>query len=342
AHLHQRVPQHFRRAREPGADRRAHHPARLPSRKVPERGARQGVRGERAPVVPHRDAAGRRVRLRADRRPDRAAHRVHGRRGRRRARRRAGRPDPLRQPLRRLPARRLPAAGRRRPARDRRRDGVRRRPAQSATPRLETQLMLPRRAEGRRRQRKRLRAQPLIHLVPNMFTVLALCAGLTSIRYALDGAFELAVALIVVAGVLDGLDGRSARLLKISSKLGAQLDSLADFLSFGVAPAILVYLWSLDQVPAFGWALALLYATCCALRLARFNTELEDTDRPVWMSRFFTGMPAPAAAGCAIMPMMATFAFQVEWPRAWPLNAVVLIVISYLMVSRIPTFSIKT
>lgn len=202
--------------------------------------------------------------------------------------------------------------------------------------------MLPRRAEGRRRQRKRLRAQPLIHLVPNMFTVLALCAGLTSIRYALDGAFELAVALIVVAGVLDGLDGRSARLLKISSKLGAQLDSLADFLSFGVAPAILVYLWSLDQVPAFGWALALLYATCCALRLARFNTELEDTDRPVWMSRFFTGMPAPAAAGCAIMPMMATFAFQVEWPRAWPLNAVVLIVISYLMVSRIPTFSIKT
>lgn len=202
--------------------------------------------------------------------------------------------------------------------------------------------MLPRRTQGRRRQRKRLRAQPLIHLLPNMFTVLALCAGLTSIRYALDARYELAVALIVLAGVLDGLDGRSARLLKISSKLGAQLDSLADFLSFGVAPAILVYLWSLSQVPAFGWALALLFATCCALRLARFNTELEDTDRPVWMSRFFTGMPAPAAAGCAIMPMMATFAFQVEWSRAWPLNAVVLIVISYLMVSRIPTFSIKT
>ena len=123
---------------------------------------------------------------------------------------------------------------------------------------------------------RRLRAQPLIHLVPNMFTVLSLCAGLTSIRYALDHRFELAVILIMVAGVLDGLDGRSARLLKITSKLGAELDSLADFLSFGVAPAILVYLWSLNQVKAFGWALALLFATCCALRLARFNTELED------------------------------------------------------------------
>jgi CDP-diacylglycerol---serine O-phosphatidyltransferase len=202
--------------------------------------------------------------------------------------------------------------------------------------------MLKRRHEARREGRKRLRAQPLIHLVPNMFTVLALCAGLTSIRYALDGRFELAVALVVVAGVLDGLDGRSARLLKISSKLGAQLDSLADFLSFGVAPAMLVYLWSLNQVPAFGWALALLFATCCAMRLARFNTELEDTDRPVWMSRFFTGMPAPAAAGCAMIPMLIAFAFDAQWPRAWPLNAVMLIAIAYLMVSRIPTFSIKT
>ena len=202
--------------------------------------------------------------------------------------------------------------------------------------------MLKRRHEARREGRKRLRAQPLIHLVPNMFTVLSLCAGLTSIRYALDGRFELAVALIIVAGVLDGLDGRSARLLKISSKLGAQLDSLADFLSFGVAPAMLVYLWSLKAVPAFGWALALLFATCCAMRLARFNTELEDTDRPVWMSRFFTGMPAPAAAGCAMIPMLIAFAFDAQWPRAWPLNAVMLIAIAYLMVSRIPTFSIKT
>lgn len=192
-----------------------------------------------------------------------------------------------------------------------------------------------------RERRRGLRARPLIHLVPNMFTVMALCFGLTSIRYALDGRFELAVTLIVLAGVFDGLDGRSARLLKITSKLGAQLDSLADFLSFGVAPALLVYLWSLNQVKGFGWALCLLFATCCALRLARFNTELEDPDRPSWMSRFFTGMPAPAAAGCVLIPLMAAFALREPWPRAWMVNAVFVFVIAVLMVSRVPTFSLK-
>jgi CDP-diacylglycerol--serine O-phosphatidyltransferase len=189
---------------------------------------------------------------------------------------------------------------------------------------------------------RRLRAQPLIHLVPNIFTVLALCAGLTSIRYALDGRYELAVILIIAAGIFDGLDGRSARLLKITSRLGAELDSLADFLSFGVAPAVLVYLWSLNQVKAAGWALVLLFATCCALRLARFNTELEDPDRPAWMSRFFTGMPAPAAAGAVLIPLLLSFAFQTSWPQAWALNAVVMIFVALMMVSRIPTFSLKT
>jgi CDP-diacylglycerol--serine O-phosphatidyltransferase len=201
---------------------------------------------------------------------------------------------------------------------------------------LEAQLMLTERA-----RRRRLRARPLIHLVPNMFTVLSLCAGLTSIRYALDQRFELAVALIVVAGIFDGLDGRSARLLKITSKIGAQLDSLADFLSFGVAPALLVYLWSLNQVKGAGWALVLLFATCCALRLARFNTELEEPDRPAWTSRFFTGMPAPAAAGCVIIPMLMSFALQAEWPRIWALNALVTVFVALMMVSRVPTFSIK-
>ena len=191
------------------------------------------------------------------------------------------------------------------------------------------------------RKRRRLRAQPLIHLVPNIFTVMSLCAGLTAIRYGLDQRFELALALIVAAGVLDGLDGRSARLLKITSKLGAQLDSLADFLSFGVAPALLVYLWSLNQVKGIGWSLALLFATCCALRLARFNTELEEPDQTGWRSRFFTGLPAPAAAGCLIMPMLATFALDQSWPQSWVLNAVVAVVVSVLMVSRVPTFSIK-
>jgi len=190
-------------------------------------------------------------------------------------------------------------------------------------------------------RRRRLRAQPLIHLVPNVFTVMSLCFGLTGIRYALDYRFETAVILIVLAGVFDGLDGRSARLLKITSKLGAQLDSLADFLSFGVAPAMLVYLWTLNQVKGLGWALALLFATACALRLARFNTELEDDGRPAWTTRFFTGMPAPAAAGCAMMPLMLTFAFPIEWPRAWAFNALVMLTVALLMVSRVPTFSIK-
>jgi CDP-diacylglycerol--serine O-phosphatidyltransferase len=194
-----------------------------------------------------------------------------------------------------------------------------------------------------RTRRQRLRSQPLLHLVPNIFTVMSLCAGLTAIRYGLDQRFELALVLIVLAGVLDGLDGRSARLLKITSKLGAQLDSLADFLSFGVAPAVLIYLWTLSHVKAVGWALALLFATCCALRLARFNIELEEaSDRPAWASRFFTGMPAPAAAGCVFIPMLASFGLEADWARSWALNAAVMVFVAVMMVSRVPTFSIKT
>jgi CDP-diacylglycerol--serine O-phosphatidyltransferase len=109
-----------------------------------------------------------------------------------------------------------------------------------------------------------------------------------------------------------------------------------------VAPAILVYLWSLNQVKTVGWALALLFATCCALRLARFNSELDEPHQPAWMSRFFTGMPAPAAAGCAIIPLLLAFAFETSWPRAWPLNAAVMVFVAVLMVSHVPTFSIKT
>jgi CDP-diacylglycerol--serine O-phosphatidyltransferase len=195
--------------------------------------------------------------------------------------------------------------------------------------------------ERSRRGRRRLRARPLIHLVPNIFTVMSLCFGLTGIRYALDARFELAVTLIVLAGIFDGLDGRSARLLKSTSSLGAQLDSLADFLSFGVAPAMLVYLWSLHTVKGIGWALALLFATACALRLARFNTELDTADRPVWMARFFSGMPAPAAAGIVMLPMMLAFGLGDSWPRTWALNAAVMVSVALLMVSKVPTFSLK-
>ncbi|MGI9435430.1 MAG: CDP-diacylglycerol--serine O-phosphatidyltransferase [Geminicoccaceae bacterium] len=198
------------------------------------------------------------------------------------------------------------------------------------------------RANRRERwRRRRLQARPLIHLVPNAFTVASICFGLTAIRFGLDGRYQAAVVMIILAGIFDGLDGRSARLLKITSKLGAELDSLADFLSFGVAPAFLIYLWSLHDVKALGWAFALFYVICAALRLARFNSELEDPDRPPWTTRFFTGMPAPAAAAVVIIPMMLTFALGHDWPRSWLLNSVVMISVALMMVSSIPTFSIK-
>ena len=191
------------------------------------------------------------------------------------------------------------------------------------------------------RTRRRPRNLRLLHLVPNFFTILGLCAGLTGIRYALDGRWELAVTFIVVAGVFDGLDGRSARMLKLTSKLGAELDSLADFLSFGVAPAVIVYLWTLRDVQGFGWALAMLFATCCALRLARFNSELEKPDRPRWTLHFFTGIPAPAAAGLALLPMMMSFANAPAFVQGWWLNAALMSFVACMMVSRVPTFSVK-
>jgi CDP-diacylglycerol--serine O-phosphatidyltransferase len=187
----------------------------------------------------------------------------------------------------------------------------------------------------------RLSAPKLVHLVPNMLTILGLCAGMTSIRYALGGRYELAVALLCAAFVLDGLDGRSARMLNLTSKLGAELDSLADFLSFGVAPAMLVYLWTLHDVRGVGWAVAMLFATCCALRLARFNTELESEDRPRWTQYFFTGIPAPAAAGLALTPLIASFVVGEGWTRSWWLNAGFTVFVAAMMVSRVPTFSIK-
>lgn len=191
------------------------------------------------------------------------------------------------------------------------------------------------------RRRVRLTAPRLVHLVPNMLTILGLCAGMSSIRYAMDGRFELAVILIGAAVVLDGLDGRSARMLNLTSKLGAELDSLADFLSFGVAPAILAYMWTLHDVRGVGWAVAMLFATCCALRLARFNTELEAPDRPNWTQYFFTGIPAPAAAGLALTPLIASFVVGEGLMRSWPLNAVFLVFVAAMMVSQVPTFSIK-
>src|SRR5262249_32103341 len=159
------------------------------------------------------------------------------------------------------------------------------------------------------RERPRLRDQSLNRLIPNMLTVIALCAGLTGIRYALLGKWEAAVIAILVAGILDGLDGRIGRLLNGASKFGAELDSLSDFVSFGVAPALLTYYWSLENLRGAGWALALVFSVCCALRLARFNTRIDNTDMPAWTGKFFTGVPAPAGARRPFVPRVAGLRF---------------------------------
>ena len=173
--------------------------------------------------------------------------------------------------------------------------------------------------------RVRVRVQPMHfsfnRMIPNVLTVLALCAGMTAIRLAIVGKFETAVAAIIVAGILDGLDGRIARLLKGTSTFGAQLDSLSDFVSFGVAPAVMLYVWTMDQFHGFGWAIVLIFAVCCALRLARFNTQLGQ-ELPPYAYNFFTGVPAPAGAGLAMVPMFAAFEFGDTFFRAPTLNTI--------------------
>ena len=155
--------------------------------------------------------------------------------------------------------------------------------------------------ENGKRQRS-IKGVPIRVLVPNMVTLLALCAGITSIRMGVDGRYELAVSLIVLAAVFDALDGRIARFLKGTSRFGAEMDSLADFVNFGVAPAVLVYLWSLESMKNLGWIVCLAFALCCAMRLARFNVALDDEDAPAWKSNFFSGVPAPAGAAIALLP----------------------------------------
>ncbi len=196
----------------------------------------------------------------------------------------------------------------------------------------------------RRRQRERAKAIGGGHmnrLIPNAITVGALCAGLSGIRFAIDARWEMAVGAIIVAAILDGLDGRMARLLNGTSKFGAELDSLSDFVSFGAAPALIVYLWTLNAWGSVGWVIALGFAVCCALRLARFNTALSDPNPPRWSSHFFMGVPAPAGASLALLPMILTFEAGSGWGDRPIVGAVVLAGVATLMVSRIPTFSGK-
>lgn len=199
----------------------------------------------------------------------------------------------------------------------------------------------PRFGRGRFSQ-ARIKRPSLNRMLPNILTVAALCAGLSSIRFGLMGRWEPAVMAIVVAVILDGLDGRVARLLGGTSRFGAELDSLSDFVSFGVAPGVLLYLWTVQEMGGFGWALALLFAVSCALRLARFNTALDDSSPPPWSRHYFVGIPAPAGAGLALLPMMITFELGRGIADHPAVAAVVMVVVASLMVSRVPTYSIKS
>lgn len=194
-------------------------------------------------------------------------------------------------------------------------------------------------ANGRQR---RFRMVPVRYLLPNMITLLALCSGVTAIRFAFEGRYELAVASVMLAVILDAVDGRLARFLKGTSRFGAELDSLADFVNFGVAPAVLLYVWSLNSLRTLGWVICLVLAICCALRLARFNVALEDPNKPAWASRFFTGAPAPAGAGLALLPFYLGFLGFIDEGHGWALLIGPYIVgVALLMVSRVPTFSGK-
>ena len=189
--------------------------------------------------------------------------------------------------------------------------------------------------------RERLRGLHFNRLIPNILTVLALCAGLTGILYGYQGKWKFAVLAVVIAAVLDALDGRVARLLGGSTKFGAELDSLSDFVSFGVAPALLVFLWSLHGAQELGWIITLVFVVCAALRLARFNTRLGISDMPAWASNFFTGVPAPAGGGLVLLPMILSFAFDNAALAHPVVNIPVMVFVAVLMISRIPTFALK-
>ena len=196
----------------------------------------------------------------------------------------------------------------------------------------------------REARRRRFRNVPLRIVLPNLVTLLALCLGLTAIRFASEGSFERAVFAIVAAAFFDGLDGRLARALKGTTRFGAELDSLSDFLDFGVAPAVTLYFWNMHQIKSFGWFAAMVFAIAMALRLARFNVRLDDPDKPAWASNFFTGMPAPAGAIAALLPLYLHLS-ALGWVfDRWAVGVeiVYLLCIAGLMASTIPHFSGKS
>ncbi len=184
---------------------------------------------------------------------------------------------------------------------------------------------------------------PFRKMAPNIVTLMALCSGVTTIKFAIMQNWTFAIVCLFLACVFDGLDGRVARKLKASSKFGAELDSLSDFVSFGVAPAVLMYQWCLNSIPHWGWIFTLMFAAGMAMRLARFNTMLEDATVPEYWSHYFVGVPAPMAAAIAVMPLLISFDYP-EYDfilRNKYLCSVIMLLVAYLMVSRIPTLSLK-
>src|SRR5436305_3376222 len=190
---------------------------------------------------------------------------------------------------------------------------------------------------------RRFGGVPLRMLIPNIVTLMALSAGVTAIRFTFEGSMEWAVMAIAAAAVLDGLDGRIARALKGTSRFGAELDSLADFVDFGVAPALVLYVANLHAAKSFGWVAALLFAMACALRLARFNVMI-DEDQPEWRKNFFLGMPAPAGAIVGLLPIYVHYAFDLGQPTSQRavVESLYVLAVALLMASRVPHFSGKS
>ena len=190
-------------------------------------------------------------------------------------------------------------------------------------------------------RRRRVTALSINRMIPNALTLLALCSGLTAIRFAVQDRWEAAVVAVLVAMLFDGLDGRIARLMGATSELGAQLDSLSDVIAFGVTPAVMMYLWTLSDAGGLGWAACLVYAACCALRLARFNVALGDENPAPLASRYFVGVPAPAAAALALLPLTLSFVLAKDFFSSDAIVILFLVGVAMLMVSRVPTYSAK-
>lgn len=187
--------------------------------------------------------------------------------------------------------------------------------------------------------RRPLRGIPMRAFIPNAITVAALCMGLSAVRAAIEQQWEAALTFIVIAGVLDGFDGRVARLLNGDTRFGAELDSLSDVIAFGVSPALIAYLWALQEMPRYGWIFALAFAAACALRLARFNANIDADDQPHKSAGFLTGVPAPTGAGLSLVPIFLWIVTEQEFFRQFYVVAPWMALIAFLMVSDIATFS---